>query len=70
MFVALLYITLGRERSPVLYTVGVHTSHILEHEFSTVWAVCAAQGGNEGISEQLLRVFFQLFVGKKKFKEL
>jgi hypothetical protein len=38
---------------------------------SSVWAIWAAQGSNEekkeSISEQLLRRFFQLFVGKKDF---
>ena len=41
---------------------------------SSVWAIWAAQGSNEekkeSISEQLLRRFFQLFVGKNDFLNL
>jgi hypothetical protein len=49
-------------RTPVLYTVGL--SATFWNTNSSVWAVWEAQGKVDlSFSEQLLRVFFQLFVG-------
>jgi hypothetical protein len=55
--------------SPVLYTVGLKTTFWNMNSF--VWAVWAAQGSKEKkvdlrFCEQLLRVVFSTFCGKKK----
>jgi hypothetical protein len=57
-------------RTPVLQTVGLYVT--FWNMNSSVWAIWAALGSKEKkvdlrFSEQLLRVFFQLFVGKNKF---